>query len=269
MIKNTYFVGAPTLQNPVSQICTAAQFAEDDFLRLMDAIKQQPRLHRKQWEYAYILRVLEQQELLRAGRTAVGFGCGGEPLSAVMAGLGMSVTTTEHPGYHPNGEARSVSSAMDLFYGGICAEEIFRHRVNFRAVDMTQLPPDLGEFDALWSCSALEELGSIAAGADFVLNSMRCLRRGGVGVFTTQLNLGNDQETIERPNLSVWRRLDILNLQARVVEAGHEMLPICLTAGQLPEDHIVDTPPYSNPVHLKILVDGHTVTSVGFAVRKL
>lgn len=262
------FVGAPTLQRPVSQICTASQFAEDDFVRLMGLINQQPRLHRKQWEYAYVLRVLEQHDLLRAGRTVLGFGCGGEPMPAVMAAAGLRVTATEHADFRAHANSQEPQSVMDVFYGGVCSEEVFRQQVAFRPVDMRQLPDDLVQFDALWACSALEELGSIGAGIDVVLASLRCLRRGGIGVFTTQFNVGSDSATIERADLSVWRRLDLLDLQARLAEAGHEMLPLSLTPGKMAEDAVIDSPPYTNPVHLKMALDGHVLTSVGFAVRK-
>ena len=265
---STVFVGAPSLQSPVSQVCTAAQFASDDFTRLMDLIKQQPRLHRKQWEYAYVLRVLELTDMLRAGRTALGFGCGNEPISAVLASAGVRVTATEHPGFRPGGEDRVVSSVMDLFYGGICSEDVFRAQVSHRPVDMLQLPGDLGQFDTVWACSAIEELGSIQAGSDFVLAATKLLRPGGVGIFTTQFNLRSDTETLELPTLSAWRRLDLLNLQSRLIDAGCEMLPLSLTGGKLPEDAIIDTPPYGNPVHLKLMVEDHAITSIGFALRK-
>ena len=265
---NSYFVGAPTLNRPVSQVCTAAQFAEDDFLRLVATFKQTPRMHRKQWEYAYTLRVLEVHDMLRAGRNGVGFGVSDEPILAVMAAAGMQLTATEHPAYRPGGQVREQLSVMDVFYGGICAEDEFRRRVAFCTVDMNAMPLGLGVFDVVWACSVIEELGSIRAGADFVVAASGLLKRGGIGVFTTQFNARSDSSTIESPRLSVWRRLDLLDLLDRLVEAGCEMLPLSLTPGNLPEDAIVDTPPYANPVHLKLTSGDHTLTSVGFAFRK-
>jgi hypothetical protein len=263
------FIGNPSLQWPVSQTCTAAQFAEDDFLRWMEEIRQQPRLHRKQWEYAYTLRVMELCGALQPGRTALGIGCGNEPVAAVLAGRGLYVTVSERPGFRPGGEERELASVMDLFYGGICSEEAFQLQSTWRTLDARELPLDLGGFDLVWACSVLEELGSIEAGVDAVVKLGRLLRGGGVGVFTTQFNSASDVDTLDTPQLAVWRRLDLLNLQARLADAGCEMLPLNLSPGRLPEDAIVDEPPYQNPVHLKMRLDGQVITSVGFAIRKL
>jgi hypothetical protein len=212
--------------------------------------------------------VLELNDMLRAGRSGIGFGVSDEPILAVMAAAGMQLTATEHPAYRPGGQELAQLSVMDVFYGGICPEDAFRERVAFRAVDMNALPADLGKYDAVWACSAIEELGSIRAGSDFVVAASGLLKRGGIGVFTTQFNARNDCDTIEVPQLSLWRRLDLLDLQDRLVDAGCEMLPLGLTPGSLPEDAIIDTPPYTNPVHLKLTNGEHVVTSVGFALRK-
>jgi len=75
--------GAPTLWKVGSQACTAPQFSEPDYDRLCAEIKQAKAYHRKQWEYVYILRVLESYNLLRPGVRGIGFACGKEPLAAV------------------------------------------------------------------------------------------------------------------------------------------------------------------------------------------
>ena len=51
---------------------------------------------------------------------------------------------------------------------------------------MNHLPDDLRGFDFTWSSCALEHLGTLAAGADFVVAQMDCLRPGGVAVHTTE-----------------------------------------------------------------------------------
>ena len=58
--------------------------------------------------------------------------------------------------------------------------------MRFRAVDMNDIPPDLRGFDFTWSSCALEHLGTLRAGADFVVEQMTCLRPGGVAVHTTE-----------------------------------------------------------------------------------
>ena len=45
--------------------------------------------------------------------------------------------------------------------------------------------PDIGRFDLIWSCCALEHLGSPEAGLKFVRHTLGLLEPGGVSVHTT------------------------------------------------------------------------------------
>lgn len=94
-LQDIRFIGGPSLDGFVSQACTAVQFGEAHYKRLCGAIRQDQLFHRKQWEYVYILRVLEYYDLLAPGVNGVGFGCGKEPLVAVMASEGVAVTATD------------------------------------------------------------------------------------------------------------------------------------------------------------------------------
>jgi 2-polyprenyl-3-methyl-5-hydroxy-6-metoxy-1,4-benzoquinol methylase len=262
------FVGRPTLQEVVCQPCTASQFSEPEYLRLATEIFQAPKFHRKQWEYIYMLRAMEQLNLLREGVSALGFGCGKEPLAAVMAKNDMDVTVTDIPPFQGSDSHWGSSCAMDLFYAGICSEEHFTRQVKFRNVNMNEIPDDLGKFDMVWSCCALEHLGSLRHGLDFILNSAKCLKPGGIGIHTTELNVSDDVKTLESPGLSLYRRKDILELQNDLAAIGCSMLPLNFHTGDLPQDKYVDLPPYQQDVHLKLQVDSYTLTSYGIVLRK-
>ena len=262
------FISQPTLQALVSQACTAHQFKEATYGRLVGAIGQDARFHRKQWEYVYILRALEQYGLLSADVSGIGFGCGKEPLVALMAREGVRVTATD---IAPMGEADThwgSRSVMDLFYGGICSEERFLRQVQFREVNMNQIPDALGPYDFCWSCCALEHLGSLAAGMDFIVNALNCVKPGGLAIHTTEFNVSSDTETLESSGLSLYRRIDLLRLQDRLLEDGHSLLPLNFYTGSLPEDQYVDLPPYEQKVHLKLQIQQYQVTSFGLVIRK-
>ena len=262
------FLGIPTLGRVVSQTCTASQFIEPDYTRLAEEIQQAPRLHRKQWEYIYMLRAMEQLGLMESGKTGLGFGCGKEPLAVVMAKKGLRVTVSDIPPFDTSDSHWGSRNAMDLFYGGICTEEVYNRQVGFRAVDMNAIPDDLGQHDFVWSCCALEHLGSLKAGIDFILNSTKCLKPGGYGIHTTEFNTSSDTETLESPGLSLYRRCDLLDLQDLLVNHDCSLLPLNLYTGNLPEDKYVDLPPYEQKVHLKLLVESFAITSVGLVLRK-
>ena len=263
------FIGQPSLAQLASQMCTASQFVEDDYLHQVELIKQTPLLHRKQWEYVYVLRVLEACGMLSTGRRGLGFGVGSEPLAAVLAAKGLRVTATDSPAFVANSGGEGYPGGMATFYGGICPEDTYRAQVEFRAADMRAIPGALRGFDFVWCCSGMESLGSIDAGLDFVEQSAQCLAPGGVGIYTTQFNVNSDADTIERDELSVFRRPDLVALQGRLMTKGIEMLPLNFFTGDMPQDSEVDTPPYGSSVHLKLLIEGFTVTSFGFAVRKV
>jgi len=262
------FIGRPNLDCFVSQACTADQFHEQHYTRLVSAIGQETRFHRKQWEYIYILRVLEHYGLLAEGVKGLGFGCGKEPLVALMARDGVRVIATDIAPAVDSDSHWGSRSAMDLFYGGICSEARFAEQVAFRDVDMTQIPEDLGQHDFVWSCCALEHLGSLQAGLDFIVNSMACVKPGGLAVHTTELNTSSDTETFESPGLSLYRRSDLLALQDRLTRLGCSLLPLNFYAGDQPEDEYVDLPPYEQKLHLKLQIQQFVVTSFGLVIRK-
>jgi SAM-dependent methyltransferase len=261
------FIGRPALEQLVSQTCTASQFGESHYTRLCAEINQPPQFHRKQWEYVYILRALEQFSLLRPGVRGLGFGCGKEPLAVVMAKHGVDIVVTDIPPPQPDPYWGS-SSARDLFWTGICSEQQYIEHVTFRAVDMTAIPPELGHYDFCWSCCALEHLGSLQAGMDFIVNSSRNLKPGGIAIHTTELNVSSDTETMETPELSLYRRKDLLDLQETLANEGCSVLPLNFYSGNLPQDKHVDLPPYKLDVHLKLQVESFTITSFGLVIRR-
>jgi 2-polyprenyl-3-methyl-5-hydroxy-6-metoxy-1,4-benzoquinol methylase len=262
------FMGRPTLNQVVSQTCTASQFKEEHYSRFAKQIQQEPRFHRKQWEYIYILRALEQFGFLSYDKTGLGFGCGKEPLAVVMAKFGLSVTVTDIPPFDTADSHWGSRAAMDLFYGGICSEEKYLQHVKFRAVNMNEIPDDLGSHDFVWSCCALEHLGSLKAGMDFIINSTKCLKPGGIAIHTTELNMSSDDDTLESPGLSLYRRKDLLDLQNQLVDVGCSILPMNFYSGDQPEDKYIDLPPYKLETHLKLMVEKFAITSFGLVLRK-
>jgi len=263
----------PTLADPVSQLCTARQLEEPDYARWCEAIGEVPRPHRKQWEFAYILAVLEKQGMLQPGKTGLGFGCGLEPLPAAYAARGCTVVASDADaamaadhGWTNGQHARHLD---DLNGRGLCPSDAFATRVSFRVVDMNAIPRDLdGAFDFCWSACAFEHLGGIAEGLAFYENSMRCLKPGGIAVHTTEYNLSSDDDTITSGRTVVFRRRDLDALCRRLTVQGHTVLPLNLYPGEAALDRYVDTPPYSTDRHLKLALGRYAATSVGIVTRR-
>jgi hypothetical protein len=262
----------PTLATATSQLCTASQFEEPIYELWCERLREKPSFNRKQWEFVYICQVLSQMNLLRDEARGLGFGVGKEPLPSLFASLGCRVVATD---LDPNAAASAdwISTSQhstqlaDLNGRGICDSELFADRVSFRAEDMNKISSDLVDFDFTWSACAFEHLGSIRHGLDFFVNSLRCLKPGGVAVHTTEFNLSSNFSTIEAHNLVLFRRCDIEDLERRVRSANCELRSVNFNPGDRPIDRHYDIPPYGN-VHLRIQLDRFVFTSIGLIAVK-
>lgn len=271
--------GAPTLDSPVSQLCTGEQMQGDPFTEYAHAVGSWPHYHRKLWEWTYIWAAFAHYGVLRPGARVLGFGVGQEHLPAAFAGRGVSVTATDAPS--EIGEVQGWATTNQhsnnrepMFKDNLVDREQFDRLVSFEVVDMNAIPSTLRGFDGCWSSCALEHLGSIDAGLDFIENSLATLAPGGVAVHTTEFNLSSNEETFDQNNLALFRRQDIERLVLRLVGAGHEVAPLKLHPGSIPVDEHIDLPPYSmphlpgSPPHLKLEIAGYVTTSIGLIVRK-
>ena len=266
---------APTLAKPVSQLCTQSQFNEPEYLRWCRALREIPGLRRKQWEFVYAIQVLESAGMLQPGRRGLGFGCGREPLEplvALLAARGCEVVATDQHATMVAGHGwietdQHSASPVDLNDRGICPPELFARNVNFQAIDMNDISPDLVGFDFVWSCCSFEHLGSIEKGLEFVRRAMHCLRPGGIAVHTTEFNLTSNLRTIESTDRSIFRRQDLERLVRRLEEDGHRVRPFNFNPGTGPVDRYVDLPPYRHEPQLKLRLDRFVFTSIGLAVE--
>lgn len=264
--------GEPSLANPVSQGCTQAQLAEPEYAYWCGQIREEPRAHRKQWEFCYILQVLARSGQIASGKRGLGFGVGEEPLTALFAANGVKIVATDlepkaarKKGWvatHQHAHSKEILNQRK-----ICDPAEFDRLVSFRHADMNAIPADLRDFDFCWSACALEHLGSIARGLRFIENSLECLRPGGIAVHTTEFNCSSDNWTLNHARTVLFRRRDLLALGERLREAGHEVV-FNFDLGDQPLDLHVDVPPFSTDHHLKLRIRRWVTTSFGVVVRK-
>lgn len=263
----------PSLYWPVSQACTQAQIAEAAYAYWCGQIGETPRLHRKQWEFCYILQVLARYGMLAPGLRGLGFGVGEEPLSSVFAARGVSILATDlaaeqarHKGWIDTAQHAASKAALNA--RGLCDPAQFDALVDFRPLDMNAIDANLsGQFDFCWSACAFEHLGSIANGLDFVAHSIDCLKPGGVAVHTTEFNCASNDTTLDHAETVLFRRKDLLRLADRLAGKGCR-LAFRFNLGDQPLDRHVDVPPYRDDNHLKLSVGQWTSTSFGIVAVK-
>jgi hypothetical protein len=257
-----------------SRLCTEAQVRQPWFKRWCEAIGEQPTLHRKSWEFAYVAEVLDQLDLLGPGRRGLGFGVGREALVAGFASRGVEVVATDlaPSSREALGWARSGQHAFGLeglLRPEVCDPETFRKLVSWRDVDMRSIPDDLTGFDFCWSICSFEHLGSLTSGMDFVERSLATLAPGGIAVHTTEFNLSSDEDTIEDGPVVIYRKRDLLGLKERLEGEGHQVAAFDFDPGKGLLDKFVDLPPFAwaDEPTLRFLHGPYTLTSIAIVVR--
>jgi hypothetical protein len=238
-------------------------------------MKDKPRFLRKQWEFFFIAQALFERGMLQRSRAGIGFGVGQEPLPALFASFGVEILATDQSlenaqlgGWVKSGQHTTDLSGLNVL--GICTDAMFHELVQFADVDMNALPAQLaGRFDFCWSACALEHLGSLKHGTEFIKRSLEVLKPGGVAVHTTEFNLSSNGRTIESEGLSVYRRRDIETLVREIAAHGHTVEPIDWTHGGGLAETVVDLPPWGRgEPHLRLLLGDFECTSIGLIIRR-
>jgi len=256
-----------------SCVCSQAMLESDEFQRWVERMKgRRGWMHRKLWEWCYIAQVLSERDLLRSGRRGLGFAVGQEPLSALFASCGCDVVATDLATEKVNKEVwidtnQHAAELKELNEAQICPDDIFGQRVSFRFVDMNQIDDDLEGFDFLWSSCSFEHLGTLELGKQFIYNTMRCLKPGGIAVHTTEYNLSSNIETVEKGQDVIYRRRDLEEI-AEHLRAGGNSIDLDFTLGTGPFDLHVDVSPYKQEAHLRLELWGYTCTSYGLIIQK-
>lgn len=256
-----------------SHPCRQESFSEPWFSYWTSQFHATLRHHRKLWEFVFICQALDERGLLREGSRGLGFGVGTEPLAALFAARGCQITATdmspdqiEAAGWAET--QQHAAGKANLRHSYLCDDALFERNVDFRVCDMNHVPDDLTGFDFCWSSCALEHLGSLEKGLQFIERSIECLKPGGWAIHTTEYNFGSNDETLDHMGTVLYRRRDFEALQARLAAKGHTLAPLDFDIGSGPADTYLDVPPYRQEPCLKIALMGHATTSFGLIVQR-
>lgn len=250
--------------------CLAADFFHPKFKEFCAVFRHPPILHRKLWEWAFIYEHLNRQNCLGSGNRGLGFGVGEERLPSLFASQGTHILATDAPpavsdsGWKETGQ--HASGREVLYYKDLIERADFEARIAFEEADMNRIGPHLSGFDFCWSACCFEHLGSIRLGLDFVRNSVKTLRAGGVAVHTTELNISSNDKTVEEGGTVLFRKSDLDQLAAELIEDGNTVISLPIAVGSSYIDHLVDVPPFEGNPHLKLRLGEFVTTSVGIVV---
>ncbi len=257
-----------------SCLCTEQRLRTPAFQNWSIAVRDRPgTMHRKAWEWSFICEGLHERGLMESGKRGVGFAVGEEPLSALFAARGIDIVATDLPteeaqklGWADTSQHASGLSLLNK--RNLCDSATLLERVHFQFCDMNHIPDEFdGRFDFTWSACALEHLGSIKLGQEFIYNSIDCLKPGGVAIHTTEYNLLSKTDTLDNMATVLFRERDIQEIIDTLRAQGHS-IEMDWDEGDGPADQYIDVPPYQHDPHLKLWIGEFTTTSIGLIIQK-
>lgn len=256
-----------------SELCKAKDFYSSWFSRWCNELKEKPNFHRKQWEFVYVMQALWERGCIAEGKRGLVFAVGSEPIPSVFANYGCDLLATDI--LPEDGLAKGWDNANQLCFGldslykcDICDRETFNKRVEYRVVDMNNIPPELRNYDFNWSSCSFEHLGTIEKGFAFLKNQLKTLKPGGWAVHTTEYNISSNDETQDNNDTVIYRQRDIEKIVSELRNDGHFVEELDYSLGGLPQDYQVDIQPHKQDIHLKLQIDRFVVTSIGLIIRK-
>ena len=271
-IHNTSTKSIPSLSNPISQVATENQVRSSIFKNWCQELNLPIYPNRKTWEFVYILQILKNEGMLKEGKSGVGFGVGKDPIVAYFAKNKVKILATDL--HFESAQKKGWVSTnqyskniLDLNARGIVSDRKLKEYTKFREVDMNQIPCDIKNYDFTWSACAFEHLGSINQGLNFVRNSLKCLKPGGIAIHTTEFNVSSNDSTVDHEGTVLFRKKDFQALERELKEEGHK-IEFNFNTGDSSFDKFYDIPPYSDYTHLKLRLGEYITTSIGLKITK-
>jgi len=182
----------------LSKLCDATDWFDPDFERIVRTeLEEEPRFHRKQWEFVQIFRTLEALGYLNPRSRGLSMGGGEERLLYAVARRAGHLTVTDlyesgslWDGARTDTPDRSLKAAAPF--------AIDPSRLTARRMDMRALEFDDASFDFCYSSCAIEHIGTDDDFLEHLREVRRVLKDDGVYVLTTEFHYGADVIPVPR-----------------------------------------------------------------------
>lgn len=245
------------------------------------------KYHRKVWEFCVVCDTFNH--FFKPGSIdvdsghgvkALGFGVGLEPIALWLASAGADVLATD---LQLTTDAQ-VTNWRDTGQNANSLDDILKHNrdrvqcrndphgyLNFQHLDMRNIPYKLRrqQFDFAWSAGTLEHIGGKAAGLQFLIQQMQCLRPGGVAAYTTEYDYTGNDVKVETDDLCLYTEADLKSIVNTLRSRGYDVWPLDL------QHPLFEAPPEAGDsndpeamYHLKYDLCGTSTTSVLLVVQK-
>lgn len=217
----------PRVGKLISKVATQKDL-ESDWARFwIKELSLEFAYNRKLWEYSFLLQALYSAGLLQADKRGIGFGCGLEPIPSYLTSKGCYIVASDKPDDACDGntwrQVHAYSKSLEsLHWKTIVDRDVFMEKCELQYIDMNNIFKELyGQFDFCWSICACEHLGGVKAGLNFIHNSLKVLKPGGVSVHTTEFDYMNTPGDFDTPTLCFFKREHFEKLTEEIkVEGG-------------------------------------------------
>lgn len=289
-ILQTPVPSSPSIVNLISKVSTQSDIESDWSRYWVNELKQTFKYHRKQWEQSFILQVLFEHGMMQNGKKGIGLGCGKEPLPSYLASQGCHITAGDKPSCNELNQIgwkkhnQYTQSIDDLFHKNIIDYDTFKKCVSLLYVDMNNLPSTIYDtYDFCWSVCVIEHIGSVENGLNFLKNSLKLLKQGGISIHTTEFNYLGIPQRIDNWGSVIFNRKDFEILSKEIKEYGGEILGLDFSYGDGILDKYIDLPPFFHQTieginikypeyevpHIKLNIDGFPATCFGIIIKKI
>ncbi|MDI9338249.1 MAG: methyltransferase domain-containing protein [Alphaproteobacteria bacterium] len=267
----------------ISKACTQNDIESEWFSYWCKELKFKPLYLRKLWEYAFILQVLHENNLIKPLNKAICFGCGTEPLPSYLASKGLKIFATDlDPDLDKAKMWKYGNQLLEnkklLFKPNLIDEKTFNDNVSISYIDMNNIPDIKNEYDICYSICALEHLGSIQNGLNFIVNSLKVLKKGGLAIHTTEYNYRQENNTIDNRETVLFLKKHFIEIAQKIENNGDYVFKFNFDIGNEFFDKYIDLPPYlltnyhdnvnNKEPHLKLLLEKYPSTCFGIIIKK-
>ena len=263
----------------LSKLCDAADWFDTEFQQVIKSeLKEFPRFHRKQWEFAMIFLALRRLGYLNEYSTGLSMGGGNERVLYSVARYVKKLFVTDLYSDATGWDCARTDDPND-FIRTSKPFEVDDSKIEALRMDMRDLQFEDNTFDFCYSSCAIEHIGDYD---DFIkhFNEVnRCLKDGGVYVLTTEFQFGD--KTIKDENNYIFSpnylkeilsniNLSIINEPIVSLSEHEANLPLPVNVNKLFKTGSIENEKDNFPIypHLLLLRGKYPFTSISFILKK-
>ena len=204
------------------KLCDTADWYDPEFETIIrDNLRTKPHLHRKQWEFAMIFRVLQETGMLNGNTEGIAFGAGKERLIYSVMEKVKKLTATDLYSTDAKWSGTKTDTPKEYLLSQ-APFEVDPDRLDAKYMNMRDIKFPDDTFDFAYSSCVFEHISEDDAGfVEHLKEVHRTLKEGGVYVMTTEYVYGD--ETMRMPGSHFFELNHLLGI---IEQSGLHVAPV-------------------------------------------